>query len=55
MILQEHLGRIEELWLSAVEKDGALSRVTLNKEQQWKLAQYFMNSSRLGSRIVSVP
>ena len=32
MILQEHLGRIEELWLSAVEKDGALSRVTLNKE-----------------------
>jgi hypothetical protein len=34
MILQEHLGRIEELWLSAVEKDGALSRVTMNKEQR---------------------
>jgi YesN/AraC family two-component response regulator len=34
MILQEHVERIEELWLSAVEKDGSLSRVTSDKEQR---------------------
>lgn len=34
MILQEHLGRIEELWLSTVEKDGMLSRMALKKEQR---------------------
>lgn len=34
MILQEHLERIEELWLLAVEKDGALSRMALSKEQR---------------------
>jgi ActR/RegA family two-component response regulator len=34
MILQEHLKRIEELWLSAVEKDPALSRMTVNKERR---------------------
>jgi ActR/RegA family two-component response regulator len=34
MILQEHLARIEDLWLSAVENDGALSRLALKKEQR---------------------
>jgi YesN/AraC family two-component response regulator len=34
MILQEHLTRIEELWLSAVEKDEALSRLAVNREQR---------------------
>jgi ActR/RegA family two-component response regulator len=34
MVLQEHVQRIEELWLSAVEKDDALSRVAVNKEQR---------------------
>lgn len=34
MVLQEHLQRIEDLWLAAVEKDEALSRVALSKEQR---------------------
>jgi ActR/RegA family two-component response regulator len=34
MILQEHLARIEELWLSAIEKHPALSRMSLNKGQR---------------------
>jgi YesN/AraC family two-component response regulator len=34
MILQEHQARIEELWLAAVEKDDALSRMSLNKGQR---------------------
>jgi DNA-binding NtrC family response regulator len=34
MILQEQLQRIEELWLSAIEKDGALSRMALQKEER---------------------
>jgi CheY-like chemotaxis protein len=34
MILQEHQRRIEELWLSAVEKDSALSRMASQKEQR---------------------
>lgn len=33
MILQERLERIEELWLSAIEKDDTLSRVASDKEQ----------------------
>jgi ActR/RegA family two-component response regulator len=33
MILQEHLKRIEELWLSAVRKDDALSRLAVKEEQ----------------------
>src|ERR1700761_9074462 len=34
MVLQEHAGRIESLWLSAVEKDDALSRVSADGEQR---------------------
>lgn len=34
MILQEHTERIQNLWLSSVEKDPALSRVALDKEQR---------------------
>jgi ActR/RegA family two-component response regulator len=34
MILQEHLGRIEELWLSAVEKEGALSQMVFKKGER---------------------
>jgi ActR/RegA family two-component response regulator len=34
MVLQEHLRRIEELWLHAVEQDGALSRIPIKKEQR---------------------
>lgn len=34
MILQEHLQRIEDMWLSAVEKDEALTRVAFSKEQR---------------------
>jgi len=34
MVLQEHVGRIESLWLSSVEDDIALSRVAMNKEQR---------------------
>jgi ActR/RegA family two-component response regulator len=33
MILQEHIRRIEDLWLAAMEKDDALSRSPLEKEQ----------------------
>jgi ActR/RegA family two-component response regulator len=34
MVLQEHLRRIEDMWLSAVQNDEALSRVALSKEQR---------------------
>jgi ActR/RegA family two-component response regulator len=34
MVLQEHVKRIEELWLSSVEKDEALSQVPLTREQR---------------------
>ena len=34
MILQEHIERIEELWLSAVEADHALSQVPAKREQR---------------------
>lgn len=33
MILQEHIQRIEDLWLASVEKDDTLSRSPLAKEQ----------------------
>lgn len=39
MILQEHLKRIEELWLSAIEKDPALGRATLDKERRLRSLQ----------------
>jgi ActR/RegA family two-component response regulator len=34
MVLQEHVDRIESLWLSAVEKDDALAQLPLDKEQR---------------------
>lgn len=34
MILQEHLERIGELWLAAVQKDDALSRLAVKEEQR---------------------
>lgn len=34
MLLQEHQSRIEELWLSSVEKDAVLSRAHLGKEER---------------------
>lgn len=34
MILQEHLPRIQDLWLAALEKDGSLSRLPSDKEQR---------------------
>jgi ActR/RegA family two-component response regulator len=34
MLLQEHLKRIEDLWLSAVQKDAALSRLALKEEER---------------------
>jgi ActR/RegA family two-component response regulator len=34
MVLQEHRGRIESLWLASVESNEALSRTALNKEQR---------------------
>jgi YesN/AraC family two-component response regulator len=34
MLLQEHTERIEELWLSSIEKDKALSRAPTNKKQR---------------------
>jgi CheY-like chemotaxis protein len=34
MVLQEHRGRIESLWLASVESNEALSRIALNKEQR---------------------
>ena len=34
MVLQEHVDRIESLWLSSVENDSALSRVAMNREQR---------------------
>jgi YesN/AraC family two-component response regulator len=34
MLLQEHLQRIEELWLSAVQKDDALSRLAVKEEER---------------------
>jgi ActR/RegA family two-component response regulator len=34
MLLQEHVARIEELWLSAVQNDDALSRLAVQKEQR---------------------
>jgi ActR/RegA family two-component response regulator len=33
MLLQENLQRIEELWLSALQKDDALARLTFKREQ----------------------
>jgi YesN/AraC family two-component response regulator len=43
MILQEHLPRIEELWLSAAEKDGGLSRTELKKEQRREYLRGVLN------------
>jgi ActR/RegA family two-component response regulator len=34
MLLQEHVDRIEKLWLSAVEEDNALSQLPLSREQR---------------------
>lgn len=34
MLLQEHVGRIEELWLSAVQNDNALSQVPMSRERR---------------------
>ncbi|HEV2576135.1 MAG TPA: response regulator [Acidobacteriaceae bacterium] len=34
MLLQEHIERIEELWLSSIEEDKALSRVLLSSERR---------------------
>lgn len=34
MILQEHIRRIEDLWLASVEKDDTLSRSSFDKEQR---------------------
>ncbi len=34
MVLQEHIERIEELWLSSVEQDRALSQLPLTREQR---------------------
>ena len=34
MILQEQMERIEELWIAAVERDSALSRVAASREQR---------------------
>jgi ActR/RegA family two-component response regulator len=34
MVLQEHLERIKELWLSAVQKDDGLSRLAVKEEQR---------------------
>jgi ActR/RegA family two-component response regulator len=34
MVLQEHVNRIESLWLSAVEKDHGLSRLSVDREQR---------------------
>jgi ActR/RegA family two-component response regulator len=34
MVLQEHIDRIESLWLAAVEKDDALARLSVTKEQR---------------------
>jgi len=34
MVLQEHMGRIEELWLSSIEKDDALSQIQATREQR---------------------
>ena len=34
MVLQEHVHRIESLWLSSIESDGVLSRAVLDREQR---------------------
>lgn len=34
MLLQAHLQRIEELWISSVEQDGSLSRAASSREQR---------------------
>jgi YesN/AraC family two-component response regulator len=34
MVLQEHLERIKGLWLSAIQKDDALSRLAVKEEQR---------------------
>jgi ActR/RegA family two-component response regulator len=34
MILQEQTERIEQLWIAAVERDGALARIAAGREQQ---------------------
>jgi ActR/RegA family two-component response regulator len=34
MILQEHIRRIEDLWLALIEKDDALSRAPLDRNQR---------------------
>src|ERR1700761_3112956 len=34
MLLQEHVERIEELWLAAIENDTALARVPVSSEQR---------------------
>lgn len=39
MILQQNLPRIEELWLEAVESDGALSRLPSTREEKRKVFQ----------------
>lgn len=34
MLLNEHMERVEELWLSAIQNDHRISRLPLNKDQQ---------------------
>lgn len=34
MLVQENLERVEELWLASVEKDPALSRLPMNREER---------------------
>ena len=41
MLLQEHVDRIESLWLSSVDSDSALSRVAMNKEQRLITSEAF--------------
>jgi DNA-binding NtrC family response regulator len=35
MLLQEHVGRIKELWLSAVQDDKTLAQLSFGKEQRF--------------------
>lgn len=43
MLLQEHRGRIEELWLSSIDKDKALSQVLCSNEERLDCLHGFLD------------
>lgn len=55
MLLQEHMDRIEELWLSAVEQDATLSRIAMTKEKRLHRVRLLLQKVIRGAQAYSGP